>query len=257
MTPWRTHYNSAGDAVFIPREWTSGALLYLFPGIDGENLYGKNCTSGAAYIRSTLPAGLANVCAVVVARNSFATWESVEANARGSLQRLGYTPTVTYALGFSAGGVPLLGNALTTAGWSRVFLVDPSVHPRVCRALARNERVEGLDARVEMTFNSSNWKGLFPDTYKALRPLAAAINSGGGRAVEYGHYHLKFMQEAFRTLPLPPYDAPSLFEHAPTVPVSEGGSSLFGVDGLLFGALVGGFMFLHERKARIRRDGSE
>lgn len=253
-SPWRTYRSPSGDVAFVPREWSSGALLYLFPGIDGENLYGKNFTSGSEYIRSTLPAGLARVCAVVVARNSFATWESVEANARVSLQRLGYTPTVTYALGFSAGGVPLLGNALTTAGWSKVFLVDPSVHPRVCRALARKERVEGLDARVEMTFNSSNWQGLFPDTYKALRPLAAQINSGGGRAVEYGHYHLKFMREAFRTLPLCP-DAPSLFEHPPapvgTVPAS---SHLFGGEGLLLGALVGGFMFLHERKSRIRRD---
>jgi len=104
-----------------------------------------------------------------------------------------------------------------------------------------------LDARVEMTFNAKNWKGLFPDTYKALRPLASAINAAGGRAVEYGHYHLKFLREAFRTLPLVP-SAPSLFEPPPLhVPKEEGVSAL--------GVAVGLFMLLHHRKERIRRDG--
>ena len=224
-------------------------MLYVFPGIDGENLYGKNCTSGAAYIRSVLPPSLAGVGAVVVARNSFATWESVEKNANASMARLGYTPTKKYALGFSAGGVVLLGNGLTEAGWERVFLVDPSVHPRAARALAKGEPVPGLDARVEMTFNAENWKGLFPDTYKALRPLASAINAAGGRAVEYGHYHLKFLHQALRTLPLVP-SAPSLFD-PPSVPLlvprEEGVSAL--------GVAVGLFMFLHHRKERVRQDG--
>jgi hypothetical protein len=235
-------------------EISAGAVLYVFPGIDGENLYGKNCTSGAAYIRSVLPPSMAGVGAVVVARNSFAPWESVEKHANASMARLGYTPTKKYALGFSAGGVTLLGNGLADAGWERVFLVDPSVHPRACRALAKNEPVPGLDARVEMTFNAENWKGLFPDTYKALRPLASAINAAGGRAVEYGHYHLKFLREALRTLPLVP-SAPSLFEPDASTGRTPASVNLFNGGGVVGTGLLGLFMLLHHRKERIRRDG--
>jgi len=206
--PWRTDASANGTTTFVPAGRTSGPLLYVFPGIDGFP-YGGGITSGAAWMRKVLPAGMANVGAIVVARKSSAPWPEVKADADASLARLGYTPTFSSAMGFSGGAAILLGSALTTAGWKRVLLVDPSIPPAMQRAVTGSGPIPGIDPRVEMTFNAANWGG-FKAIQAAMRPLADAVNRGGGKAVEVKQYHAKFVHDAFAAMQQRPSD-PSLF----------------------------------------------
>ena len=206
--PWRTDTSGNGTVTFVPAGRSSGPLLYVFPGIDGFP-YGGGITKGAEWIRKVLPAGLANVGAVVVARKSSAPWPEVKADSDASLARLGYAPTFSSAMGFSGGAATLLGSALTSAGWKRVMLVDPSIPPAMQRAVKGTGPIPGIDSRVEMTFNAANWGG-FPAIQAAMRPLADAVNRAGGKAVEIKQYHAKFVYDAFGAMQQRPSD-PSIF----------------------------------------------
>lgn len=206
--PWRTDTSANGTTTFVPAGRRSGPLLYVFPGIDDFD-YGGGLRNGAAWIRKVLPAGMANVGAVVVARKSSAPWSEVKADADASLAKLGYAPTFSSAMGFSGGAAILLGSALTTAGWKRVMLVDPSIPPAMQRAVTGSGPIPGIDQRVEMTFNAGNWGG-FKAIQAAMRPLADAVNRGGGKAVEVKQYHAKFVLDGFAAMQQRPSD-PSLF----------------------------------------------
>jgi hypothetical protein len=206
--PWRTDTSSRGTTTFVPAGRSRGPLLYVFPGIDGFP-YGGGITSGAEWIRKVLPAGMASIGAVVVARKSSAPWPEVQADAAASLAKLGYAPTFSSAMGFSGGAATLLGAPLTTAGWRRVMLVDPSIPPAMQRAVTGGGPIPGIDSRVEMTFHAGNWGG-FKSIQAAMRPLADAINRAGGKAVEIKQYHAKFVYDAFAAMQQRPSD-PSLF----------------------------------------------
>ena len=206
--PWRTDTSGNGTVTFVPAGRSSGPLLYVFPGIDGFP-YGGGVTKGAEWIRKVLPAGLSSVGAVVVARKSSAPWPEVKADADASLAKLGYTPTFSSAMGFSGGAATILGAPLTTAGWKRVMLVDPSIPPAMQRAVKGTGPIPGIDSRVEMTFNAANWGG-FPAIQAAMRPLADAVNRAGGKAVEIKQYHAKFVYDAFGAMQQRPSD-PSIF----------------------------------------------
>lgn len=206
--PWRTDTSARGTTTFVPAGRRSGPLLFIFPGIDGFP-YGGGITSGAEWIRKVLPAGMANIGAVVVARKSSAPWPEVKVDADASLAKLGYTPTFSSAMGFSGGAATILGAPLTTAGWKRVMLVDPSIPPAMQRAVTGSGPIPGIDPRVEMTFNAANWGG-YKAIQAAMRPLADAVNRGGGKAVEVKQYHAKFVHDAFAAMQQRPSD-PSLF----------------------------------------------
>jgi hypothetical protein len=169
---------------------------------------------------------MANVGAVVVARKSSAPWLEVKADSDASLAKLGYTPTFTSAMGFSGGAATLLGSALTTAGWKRVMLVDPSIPPAMQRAVTGSAPIPGIDPRVEMTYNAANWSG-YKAIQAAMQPLATAINRAGGKAVEIKQYHGKFALDALAAMQQRPSD-PSIFgaERPSLVPAVVSGANL-------------------------------
>ena len=204
---WSRWQSPNGTSVYVPEGGIRGRVLYIFPGIDGF-AYGDGITRGHDWFAKILPAEMQSVGAVVIARKSSAPWPEVKADAAQGLAALGYTPGRTYALAFSAGGITLLGSALNEP-WTRILLVDPSVPTSFQTALAAGRTPPGVDARIEMRFNSRNWGG-FPSIQAALRPLASAVNAAGGRAEETSDYHVKFVTDGFRAMLARPRD-PSLF----------------------------------------------
>jgi hypothetical protein len=204
---WRTWRSPKGTSVYVPPGRNRGAVLYIFPGIDGF-AYGGGITRGHDWFAKILPEGLASIGAVVISRKSDAPWAEVKADAAGGLASLGYSQGRAYALAFSAGGITLLGSALGEP-WAKVFLVDPSIPLGFQKTLAAGGTPSGLGPRMEMRFNSRNWGG-YKGIQAAMRPLASAINAAGGRAEETTDYHVKFVHDGFAAMLARPND-PSLF----------------------------------------------
>jgi len=198
---WRTYRAPSGDLILVPKGSSEGPVLFIFPGIDGPNLYGKTITSGALYIQTVLPKSLSSFCAVVIAHSSLVSWRTLRDSSSLGFRKLGYTPTRSYLMGFSGGGIPVQ-EVIADPLFHKIFLVDASVHPKFWKALSSGTPIEGLDGRVEMVFNSTNWKGLFPDTYRSLGPLAQQVIRGGGRAEEVTSYHLKILNDSLKNLAL-------------------------------------------------------
>lgn len=205
---WTPYTTPRGSTVLIPAGRSSGSVLYIFPGIDNFP-YSDGSKTGASWMRKQVPDALSNGTAVVIARNSSASWDEVRGEASSAFAAAGYTPKDTYAMGFSGGATVVLGSALTSAGWKRVMLVDPSIPPSMRSAVLSGGNVPGLDGRLEMTYNDENWSG-YPETQSAMVPLANAINRQGGRALKVRQLHAKFVTDGFQQMLNAPND-PSIF----------------------------------------------
>jgi len=205
---WTTLTTPKASTVMVPTGKSGGSVLYIFPGIDNFP-YSDGSKTGASWMVKQVPDALAKGSAVVVARNSSTSWAEVSDEANRLFANAGYTPKDTYAMGFSGGATVVLGSALTTAGWKRVMLVDPSIPASMRSAIASGGTVPGLDSRVEMTYNDENWGG-YPETKAAMVPLADAINRQGGKATKIRQLHAKFVTDGFQQMLNAPND-PSIY----------------------------------------------